>query len=81
MILSYPIFLGERAQCNFGKTAVNLSVTPTVSCSDEQSFSILRRPKTNLRSIMEQYLLSHLALLRTLVNRVDFRPIIDQKRW
>ena len=81
VILSHPIFFGNRAGCNLGNNVVILSVTPTVSCSDEQSFSILRRPKTNLRSIMEQYLLSHLTLLRTHVNRVDFRPIIDQKRW
>ena len=84
VILPHPVFFGNRAGCNLGNNVVILSVAPTVSCSDEQSFSILRRPKTNLRSIMEQYLLSHLALLciePTHVNRVDFRPIIDQKCW
>ena len=41
---------------------VILSVAPTVFCSAEQPFSILRRPKANLRSIMGQDLFSHLAL-------------------
>ena len=82
VILSHPFFFGDRARCNFGEIVVILSVTPTVSCSAEQSFSILQRLKTTLRSIMGQDLLSHLALLcieRAYVNRIDFQPILDQK--
>ena len=54
----HSIFFGERAHCNFGKVVFTLSVAPTVSCAAEQSFSILRRPKTNLRSTMRQDRLS-----------------------
>ena len=82
VILSHPFFFGDRARYNFGEIVVILSVTPTVSCSAEQSFSILQRPKTTLRSIMGQDLLRHLALLcieRAYVNRIDFQPILDQK--
>ena len=50
-------------RCNFGEVVVILSVAPTVSCSVEQSFSVLRRPKRNLRSIVGQDRLCHLALL------------------
>ena len=78
VILFHPIFFGDRVCFNFGNNVFILSAAPTVSCSAEQSFSILQRPKTNLRSIMEQHLLIHLALLcieRAYVNRVDFQPI------
>ena len=52
-------FFGDKARCNFENVAVILSVPPTVFCSAEQSFSTLQRPKTKLRSIMGQDLLSH----------------------
>ena len=81
-MLSHSISFGERACCNFGKAVFILRVAPTVSCATEQSFSILRRPKTNLRSTMGQNCLSHLALLsikRAYVNRVDFQPIFRPK--
>ena len=51
-----------------------LSVIPTVSCSAERSFSVLRRPKANLKSTMGQDCLSHLALLyieRAYINRLQ----------
>ena len=82
VVLSHPIFFGEKGCCNFGKVFVILSVAPTISCSAEQSFSVLRRPKTNLRSITGQDRHSHLALLcieRAYVNRVDFQPIFRPK--
>ena len=82
VILSHPIFFGERARCNFGKVVIILSVAPTVLCYAEQSFSVLRRLKTNLRSTMGQDYLSHLALLcidSVYVNRVDFQPIFRPK--
>ena len=61
---------------------VIVSVAPTVSCSAEKLFSILRIAKTNLRRVMGQDILSHLALIcieRACVNRVDFQSILDQK--
>ena len=44
-------------------------------------FSVLRRPKTNLRSTMGRDRLSHLALLSiegAYVNRVDIEKVIDE---
>ena len=82
VILSNPIFFGERARCKFGKVVVILRVTPAVFCSAEQSFSVLRRSETNCRSIMGQDRLSHLVLLcieRAYVNKVDFQPIFRPK--
>ena len=55
------IFFGERAGCNLGK--LSSFAVRTFSCSIEHSFSIMGRPKTNLRSTMGQDPLSHLALL------------------
>ena len=68
------MFYVERARWNFGKAVVIYSVILTVSYSAEPSFSVLRRPKTNLKSTMGQDYLSHLAILcidRTYVNRLD----------
>ena len=82
VILCYPIFFGERARCNFRKVVVILSIVPTVSSSLEQSFRVLQRSKTNLRSTMEQDRLSHLTLFfieRAYVSRVDFQPIFSPK--
>ena len=73
-VLSHPIFFDERACCYFGNIVVILHIAPTVSCSAEQSLIFLGRPKTNLRSTMEQVRLSRLALLcieHAYVNRVD----------
>ena len=59
-----------------------LRVTPTVFCSAEQSFSVLRKSETNRRSIMGQDRLSHLVLLyikRAYVSRADFQPIVRPK--
>ena len=53
VILTRPVVFGEGAHWNSEKVVVILSVIPTVSCSTERSFSVLQRPKTNLRSAME----------------------------
>ena len=79
-IIGSTNFFGERVRWNFGKVVVFLRVKPTVPCSDERSFSVLQRPKTNLRRTKEQDRLSHLALLcfeRAYVNRVDVEKMID----
>ena len=84
VIFSHPTFFGERARCNFGKVVVIFNVTSTVSCSAEQSFGVLRRPTTNLRSVMGQDHLSHVALLcieRAYVNRADFQTIFRRKNF
>ena len=81
-ILSHSIFFGERFHCNFGEVAFILGVAPTASCAAEQSFSVLQRPKTDLRNTMGQDRLSHLALLcikRAYINRVNFQPIFRPK--
>ena len=69
------------ARWNFGKVVVIFRVTPTVSSSAEQSFSVLRRPKTNLKSTKAGNRLGHLAVLRikyAYLNRVDIEKITDQ---
>ena len=63
IILFHPIFFGEGTRLNFGEIVAILSATPTISCSAERLFSVLRRTKTNLRSRMGLDHLSHLALL------------------
>ena len=82
VILSHLIFFGEKACCNFGKFVVILSIAPTVPCYAGQSFSVLRKPKANHRSIMGQNYLSNLALLcveRVYLHRVNFQPIYRPK--
>ena len=69
------------ARWNFGENVVIFRVTPTVSSSAEQSLSVLRRPKTNLRSTKAGNRLGHLALLRikyAYLNRGDIEKITDQ---
>ena len=81
VILFHPIFFGERARWNFGKVVVIFSVRLTVSCSAERLFNVLRRPKTNLKSIMSQDCLNHLAILcieRAYVDRLDTEKVIDE---
>ena len=81
VILYDPILFGEKARRNFGKFVI-LSVAPTVPCYAEQSFSVLWKPKTNLRSTMGQDYLRNLALLcveRVYVHRVNFQPIFRPK--
>ena len=81
VILSHPIFFGERVRWYFGKVVVILNVIPTVSCSAERSFSVLRRPKTSLKSTLGQDCLSHLALLcigRAYITRLDIEIVIDE---
>ena len=63
VILSRPIFFGEGTRLNFGEVIAILSVTPTVFCSLERKFSVLRKTKTDVRNTMGQDCLSHLALL------------------
>ena len=80
VILSHPISFGERVLRTFEKVVIIHSVLPTVYCSAEHSFSVLRRPKTNLKITLVQNCLSHLALLsieRAHVNRLDFEKVID----
>ena len=45
-IVLFMFFL-RKSRCNFGKVFVILSVAPTAFCSVEQSYSVLRKPKTN----------------------------------
>ena len=74
-------FFGERACWKFGKVSVIFSVISTVSYSAERSFSVLRRPKTNLKSTMGQDCFSHLAILcieRAYVNRLDIVEVTDE---
>ena len=81
VILSHPISFGERTLQNVGKVVIILSVLPTFYCSVERSFCVLRIPKTNLKSILVQNYLIHLALLcieRTYVNRLDIEKVIDE---
>ena len=81
VILSHPISFGERALRTFGKVVIILSDLPTVYCSAERSFSVLRRPKTNLKSTLVQNCPNHLALLsieRAYVNRLDCKKVIDE---
>ena len=81
VVLPHPIFFGERARWKFGKVAVIFSVISTVSYSAERSFSVLRRPKTNLKSTMGQNCFSHLAILcieRAYVNRLDIVKVTDE---
>lgn len=69
------------ARWNFGENVVIFRVTPTVSSSAEQSLSVLRRPKTNLRSTKAGNRRGHLALLRikyAYLNRGDIEKITDQ---
>ena len=80
IILSHPIFFGQRACWNSGKVAVFLSVIPTVYCSAERSLSLLRIPKTDQKhhgtgSVMDQALL---YIERVYVNRVDTEKVIDE---
>ena len=80
VMLSHPIFFGDRVHCNFGNIVVVLSVASTVLILLNNH--LLQRPKTNLRNIMGQDHLIYLELLcieRAYVNRVDFQPILDQK--
>ena len=80
-ILSQPNFLGERARWNFGKVVAIFSVIPTVFCFPARWYSVLRRPKTNLKSTIGQDCLSHIAILcieRAYVNRLDLEKVIDE---
>ena len=63
------------------KVVVIFSVIPTASYSSERSFSVLGRPKTNLRSTMGHDSLSHLALLcieRAYIIREDTEKATDE---
>lgn len=69
------------ARWNFSKVAVIFRATPSVSSSAEQSFSVLRKPKTNLRCTKAGNRPGHLALLRikyAYLNRVNIEKITDQ---
>jgi hypothetical protein len=54
---------------------------PVSTCTDERSFSCLRRLKTYLRSTMTQEILNHLAILgypSDLVESIDLDVLLDE---
>ena len=74
-------FFWRKSPLDFRKAVVIFSVIPTVSYSPEQSFSALWRPKTNVKSIVGQDCLSHMAVLRierTFANRLDTEKVADE---
>ena len=71
MLLSHPIFFGQRAHWKLGKVVVIFSVIPTFSCSAERALSVLRCPKTDQKFL---YLCSE----RVYVNRVDIEKMINE---
>ena len=80
VLLSHPFFSAKEPTEILEKLSLFSASYQLFLVLQNGPFSVLRRPKANLKSDVGQDRLSHLELLyieRTYVNRVDIEKLID----